>query len=98
MATRRIVSMAHHVKLSDLANMPVEDSDRVLAELVASAKSARNGQRAMLDARIRAFEQQYERSSATMREQLRKGELRETADIARWLLLLAARENSGSRR
>jgi hypothetical protein len=90
--------MAYHVKLSDLANMPVEDSDRVLAELVQSAKAKRNGQRAVMDARIREFEIRYEMSSADLHERLRSGALLETAEIARWLMLLAARENRGSRR
>jgi hypothetical protein len=90
--------MAYHVKLSDLANMPVADSDRVLGELVRSAKASRNGQRAVLDARIREFEIRYEMSSATMRQQLRDGSLQETAEIARWLMALAARDNRGSRK
>jgi len=90
--------MAYHVKLSELANMPVADSDRVLGELVRSAKARRNGQRAILDARAREFEIRYEMSSDAMREGLRTGALQETADIARWLMTLAARDNSGSRK
>ena len=88
--------MAYHVKLSDLATMPVVDSNRVLGELVRSAKSHRNGQSAVLDARISDYELRYEMSSAVMRSRLKDGTLRETADIARWLMTLAARDNRGA--
>lgn len=90
--------MAYHVKLSDLANMPMADSDRALGELVRSAKASRNGQRAVLDVRVREFEIRYEMSSDAMREQLRDGTLEETADIARWLMAVSARDNRGSGR
>jgi hypothetical protein len=88
--------MAYHVKLSDLAKMPVVDSNRVLGELVRSAKSRRNGQSAVLDARISDYELRYEMSSGDMRRKLKDGTLRETADIARWLMTLAARDNRGT--
>lgn len=85
--------MGYHVKLSDLASMSVKDSNRVLGELVRSAKSRRNGQSAVLDARISEFELRYEMSSQDMRQRLANGSLHETADIARWLMTLAARDN-----
>jgi hypothetical protein len=85
--------MAYHVKLSDLAKMPVVDSNKVLGELVSSAKSHRNGQSAVLDARISDYELRYEMSSTDMRRKLKDGTLRETAEIARWLMTLAARDN-----
>lgn len=88
--------MAYHVKLSDLAKMPVVDSNRVLGELVRSAKGRRNGQSAVLDARISHYELRYETSSGDMRRRLKDGTLRETADIARWLMTLAARDNRGT--
>ena len=88
--------MAYHVKLSDLAKMPVVDSNSVLGELVRSAKSRRNEQSAVLDARISDYELRYEMSSGDMRRRLKDGTLRETADIARWLMTLAARDNRGT--
>ena len=90
--------MGYHVKLADLANMPASDSDRVLNDLVKSAKAKRNGQRAVLDARIREFEIRYEITSEVLHERLGNGSMPETADIARWLMLLAARENRGGQR
>lgn len=85
--------MSYHVKLSDLACMPIVDSDRVLGELVHSARTNRNGQAAVLDARIRSFEMRYEMTSDQLREGLRAGTIEETADIARWLFTLDARDN-----
>ncbi len=89
--------MAYHVKLSELANMPIADSNRVLGELVQSAKRRRNGQSAVLDARIADYEVRYEMSSAEMRRKLVEGSLKETADVARWLMTLAARDNGAAR-
>jgi len=40
-------------------------------------------------AEIRALEQRYEMTSETMRMRVRRGEI-DTADTARWLVLLAA--------
>lgn len=88
--------MAYRVKLSELANMPIADADRMLGELVRSARASRNGQRAVLDARIREFEIRYEMSSGDMRQRLCDGRLEETAEIARWLMALGARDNRGS--
>lgn len=90
--------MAYRVKLSELANMPVANADRMLGELVRSARASPNGQRAVLDARIRDFEIRYEMSSDDMRQRLRDAGLDETAEIARWLMALAARDNRGSQR
>lgn len=87
--------MVYHVKLSDLARMRVADSNRVLRELVRSAKSRRKGQSAILDARISEYELRYEMSSEEMSRRLSNGTLRETAEIARWVMALAARENLG---
>lgn len=90
-----VKTMGYTVKLSDLAKMPQSDSDQILSDLVSSAKARRNGQRAILDARIRDFEIRYEMTSETLHERLRSGACHETAEIARWLMLLAARDNRG---
>ena len=77
--------------------MPIADSNRVLGELVRSARQGRDGQTAELNARISEYEMRYEMTSAEMRTKLADGSLRETAEIARWLMTLAARDNSGTR-
>jgi hypothetical protein len=85
--------MAYHVRLSDLAGMTRDEQNRVLTELNREIDTPRNGQGAVLDARIRELERLYEMSSREMCERLERGELRETADVARWLYLLDARDN-----
>ena len=85
--------MAYHYRLSELATLPVAERQRALERLVESAKSGRNGQASLLNERIRRFELRYEMHSDDLRAKLRAGELSETAEIAQWLFLLAAREN-----
>ena len=60
--------------------------DRALA--LQKLTTERNG--AGVDAQIRELEQRYEMSSETMRERVRRCEI-DTADTARWLVLLDAR-------
>jgi hypothetical protein len=72
------------VRLSKLAGMSAQERKSTLRSLT----SVPNG--ATVDAQIRDLEQRYEMSSATMRERARRCEL-DTADTARWLVLLAAR-------
>ena len=83
--------MSFRLALVDLAHMSKPEVDRALGELVSAAKAPRNGQRAELDARIHQLELQYEMTSEEMRENLRNGRLKETAEIAHWLFLIRAR-------
>lgn len=84
--------MAHKsISLNTLRAMPAADRARALAELAANAAAPRNGQSAVLDARIRFFEQQYEMTSDELHQRLRSGQQTETADVAKWLFLLEAR-------
>lgn len=80
------------LKLSELAKMPKPQRDAALADLVRAAKAPRNGQGKVLSERIRAFEVQYEMTSEEMLERLAAGDLHDTADIARWAMLLYARD------
>lgn len=50
-------------------------------------------QTAALDARITKLERRYEMSSSTMRKQLSKGEIKETAEICSWMLLIKAKDS-----
>ena len=83
--------MAYHVKLADLATMSRDDQERELAGLTRAA-ATRNGQRAVLDSRIRRFELRYEMSSSQLRQGLQSGAVRETAEIAEWLFWVETRE------
>ena len=84
--------MAHKsISIGTLQAMPAADRARALAELAANAAVPRNGQSAVLDARIRFFEQQYEMTSDELHQRLRSGQQTETADVSKWLFLLEAR-------
>jgi len=83
--------MAYHVKLADLANMSRGHQERELAGLTRAA-TARAGQGAVLDSRIRRFELRYEMSSSQLRQGLASGAIRETAEIAEWLFWVETRD------
>ncbi len=52
-----------------------------------------NGGAVEIGERIAEFESRCEMSSKTMREQFKTGNLRETAEIGRWLILLSIRDD-----
>lgn len=79
------------IRLSELARMTQGQQERVLTALVRKAKAPRSGHVTELDRRLREFELRYEMSSDEMLERFARGELRDTADIARWSLLAHAR-------
>ena len=84
--------MAHKsISLNTLRALPAAERERALAELSANAAAPRNGQSDVLDARIHFFEQQYEMTSDELHQRLRSGQQTETADVAKWLFLLEAR-------
>jgi len=85
--------MAYDLKLADYAALNDEEAEEVLAELENAVMAPRNGQLAIMNARIRDFETRYEMSSAQMLERLRAGAMKETAEIVKWLNLLDARED-----
>jgi hypothetical protein len=82
------------VRLSELSRMSDPERERTLDDLVRRAKGKPNGQLKMLDAEIRSFEIRYEMSSVEMRAKFGRGEVADTADIARWLILLRARDRA----
>ena len=83
--------MSYPIKLADLGQMSKDDQAKVLTDLTDSAKQNRNGQTAVMDARIRRFEQRYEMTSAELLKRLEGGEVAETAEISQWLFWLGAR-------
>jgi hypothetical protein len=70
--------------LADFAKMGAEERRRALTELTSGKP---NGVR--LADEIQELERRYQMTSETMRERVRRGEL-DTADTARWLVLLDA--------
>jgi hypothetical protein len=74
--------------------MPPGERESALGALVQRAKGKPNGQLKSLDAEIRGFEIRYEMSSDEMRAAFSRGEIRDTAEISRWLILLRARDRA----
>ncbi len=88
--------MGYSIKASDLAAMSESERAIVLDELCAAANRPLNGQAAVMDARIREYEQRYEMSSRELLERLAAGVVHETADISRWLFWLDTRAHKVS--
>lgn len=65
-----------------------------VAAVVRSAKAAPNGGLDRLNAQIREFEVRYEVESGHLRAALSQGRIRDTGDVARWLVLLDARDRA----
>lgn len=78
--------MSSMLSLAKFGAMSAAERAVALDEL---ASSAPNG--VHLDAEIRELEVRYEMTSATMLACWRRGELRDTADMSAWLVLLSAR-------
>jgi len=83
--------MSYAVRLSDLQAMNAAERATALEQLSAEARGPLNGNAAVLDSRIRAYEARYEMTSAQLVERLGTGAQRETADIVEWLFWLKVR-------
>jgi hypothetical protein len=81
------------LRLSELRTLSPAEREQRLAAFAALRNQPVNGELQYLDEIIADLEKRYEMSSATMRERLVRGEIRETADIGKWLMLLDARES-----
>lgn len=85
--------MPYAIKDKDLAQLNAEERELVLDEIVAAARAPKNGQAAIIDARIEKYEQRYEMSSDELLSRLAQGH-KETAEIAQWLFWLSVRNNN----
>ncbi len=86
MATRQAI------RLSELRDLPPEKKEKVLSGLIEEARMPANGYLSELNEQIEEFERRYELSSEHLLEELYEGTRTETAEIARWLMLLRLRE------
>ena len=84
-------------RLSDLAAMTPAEQEVALDVLVAATRASNGTGSAVLNARIRRFEERYEMPSDEMLRRLASGTLEETAEIAEWLFLLDARQPRAAR-
>ena len=80
------------MKLEEFSRMDASGQRSAVEEISRCALAPRNGQAHSIDARILAFEVRYEMTSQVMRERFATGELQDTADLARWLMLLQVRD------
>lgn len=86
--------MPYKVNLSRLTAMSADEREETIDELLsASAEPTLRD----LEARLRRYEMRYEMSTETMLDRWRRGELDETAEIARWLFLASARNGDVAR-
>jgi hypothetical protein len=84
--------MRHVVPVAHLTKMEQPYKDGALDDLVRRARTGKpNGPVSALDAQVREFEARYEMSSDEMLARFCRGEQKDTADIARWMVLLSAR-------
>ena len=87
--------MLNQIQADALAQMSADERKEQLDALVEQARTANGSSMAYLNSRIKAFEFRYEMTSVMMLNKLEDGTQKETADIAEWLFLLDALEDSG---
>ncbi len=85
------------LKLSELGQMNQAERDAALSGLVQAAKAAPNGQLKRLASGIQEFEQRYEMTSSEMLDACRLGTQKDTADTAKWQILLTVRDRVQAR-
>lgn len=88
MATRQAI------RLSELRDLTPEEKEKALSGLIEEVRAPANGYISELNEQIEEFERRYELSSEHLLEELYEGTRTETAEIARWLMLLRLRERS----
>jgi hypothetical protein len=71
--------------------MSAEERTRLLDSAFAQAPEALSNYIAVLDARLRVFEQRYELRSSELAAALQSGRLHDTADVADWLFWVDVR-------
>lgn len=84
------------VSLSRLKSASPAKRDELLSGLVSGAREPVDGYAERLDARISEFERRYEMTSAEMVERVESGALKETDDVASWLMLIKVRNRAAA--
>lgn len=75
-----------------LSGMSAEQLDRSISAMIRAIESAPNGEVATVNEEIADFERIYEMSSDTLTQRLGRNQIKETAEINRWLMLLNLRQ------
>lgn len=84
--------MSNLVSFSKLREASPKERERLLSGLIEGARMPANGRAKEIDARIKEFERKYELPSVAMLAGVESGSLRETEEIASWLMLIKLRE------
>ncbi len=78
------------MRLSDLSAMTEAECNEALGLLVGEAKA--HGKRSrVIDAKVRELELRYAMTTVEMKRRFAAGDLKDTADIARWSVLTSNR-------
>jgi hypothetical protein len=77
------------LKLSALEQMSEPQRSDALGKLVEGARAKPNGGLTVLEMQVRAYETKYSMRSDEMRSRVASGELGESADFSKWLMLLS---------
>jgi hypothetical protein len=83
------------LRLDDLKGLSPADLTARATEFASGQDAPLNGEAILLHKRIAAFETRYEMSSETMRKKLAAREIKETAEICAWSMLLNLRDKLG---
>jgi len=83
------------VRIADLQALTPHERLDAIARIAAEARAPANGQAVATLARIREYERRYEMTSAVLLDKLSRGLVRETTDIADWLLCLRIHRSIG---
>lgn len=73
--------------LQELARMRPEKKQEAIADLVKQSRGPANGQVSWLDHELSVYEAQYKMTTAQMKAAFKRGEIGDTPDVARWLVL-----------
>ncbi len=87
-----MATMTRGLKLSELASMNTSERAERINRLFEDALSPSQEQNAEIDKRIAAFEDKWNMSSKGMVRRLNNREMKETAEICSWLMLLEVRD------
>jgi len=84
------------LRFSELQRLSAAERQARFREFQDAMHQPMNGQLCELDEQIRAFEARYEMPSDEMYAKFKAGELHETYEICRWLMLVELRRNATS--
>lgn len=76
------------LSLAQLKTMSNERREQQLGELVATTRQPPNGEIKSVQKKLHAYEMQHGINSDELRRKVASGEVKETADVCSWLMLL----------